>query len=585
MQKVKIVFITLFLIFSSFSFMMEAEAKGGIVNPKKIYTYKQMVKDIYALKKSYPDQIQVKVIGKSEYGRKIYAVGLGKGQANLFINGSHHAREWMTTSLNMYMLENYAASYKKKKKINSYDTRKILNSTTIWFVPMVNPDGVTLQQYGLKAFPKSTHKSLIKMNEGSRNFKRWKANGKGVDLNRQYNAGWKDINSPSRPKYKNYKGKAPASASETKAILKFVSEINPEMAVSYHSTGQILFWNYKQPKANYKRDYKYAKKISHMTGYSLVIPGKNPSGGGFTDWFIQTKKRPGFTPEISRAYYETSPPLSEFSGAWRENQAVGLYTAQESAKLYQTRMDYETKKLEKKLSALYSKSKKLQSYYYVNIKKQSDLKIDKNMKTLYNSVKKEANALNNIASVLPAKNKARLSSYFAKINYYTTNTRRYMDGIYAGEKLLSGSKQLDLAFTEGKLDTITINQQKALVKSIDNTEQIVKKMNRKRVRSLATSKYLIPVKYSVANTQLEIDRYTLSLSIEDLIKNGKTEEASSSLKKLEELEQKSMSLKQKDPAKYKKYPKIEEVLAQMKQSIAENLNKAQKPETEQSELN
>ena len=207
------------------------------------------------------------------------------------------------------------------------------------------------------------------------------------------------------------------------------------------------------------------------------------------------------------------------------------------------------------------------------------------MKTLYNSVKKEANALNNNASVLPAKNKARLSSYFAKINYYTTNTRRYMDGIYAGEKLLSGSKLLDLAFTEGKLDTITINQQKALAKSIDNTEQIVKKMNRKRVRSLATSKYLIPVKYSVENTQLEIDRYTLSLSIEDLIKNGKTEEASSSLKKLEDLEQKSMSLKQKDPAKYKKYPKIEEVLAQMKQSITENLNQAQKPETEQSELN
>lgn len=59
----------------------------------------------------------------------------------------------------------------------------------MWFVPMVNPDGVTLQQEELKAFPISLHASLLEMNEGSKNFKRWKANAKGIDLNRQYKAG------------------------------------------------------------------------------------------------------------------------------------------------------------------------------------------------------------------------------------------------------------------------------------------------------------------------------------------------------------------------------------------------------------
>ena len=79
-------------------------ASKSIVNPNKTYTYTQMGKDITALKKAYPDLVQVKTIGTSEYGKKIYAVGLGKGSANVFINGSHHAREWLTTSLNMYMM-------------------------------------------------------------------------------------------------------------------------------------------------------------------------------------------------------------------------------------------------------------------------------------------------------------------------------------------------------------------------------------------------------------------------------------------------------------------------------------------------
>ena len=68
----------------------------------------------------------------------------------------------------------------KKQKIDGYDAKKILNNTTIWFIPMVNPDGVTLQQTGLTSFPKADHAKIIKMNNGSTNFKRWKANGKGL---------------------------------------------------------------------------------------------------------------------------------------------------------------------------------------------------------------------------------------------------------------------------------------------------------------------------------------------------------------------------------------------------------------------
>src|SRR5699024_10211609 len=97
---------------------------------------------------------------------------LGNGKATTFINGSLHAREWISTNLNMYMLENYAKAYTTNRNIQGYNARKILNDTTIWFMPMVNPDGVTLQQRGLGAFPKKDHASIIRMNGGSNNFKR-----------------------------------------------------------------------------------------------------------------------------------------------------------------------------------------------------------------------------------------------------------------------------------------------------------------------------------------------------------------------------------------------------------------------------
>lgn len=311
---------------------------ANIVNPKQTYTYEMMVRDIRALEKKYPDIIQYKIIGNSEYGRPIYAVSLGTGNTNIFINGSHHAREWITTNLNMYMLEQYAKMYKSNQTFGGYQVKKVLDETKIWFVPMVNPDGVTLQQFGLSKFPKNMHYPLLKMNDGSSNFKRWKANAKGVDLNRQYQADWENIKNNARlPSWSHHKGYAPVQASEVKAIVKFTKEIDPEMTIAYHSSGEVLYWNFHQTGKLYTRDHHYAKRIGQLTGYRLIYPGINPSGGGYTDWFVQAFKRPGFTPELSPSVGNTHVPISQFDRIWSQNRYVGLYTASEGYKLYLAR--------------------------------------------------------------------------------------------------------------------------------------------------------------------------------------------------------------------------------------------------------
>lgn len=309
--------------------------KLSFVNPKKTYTYNHMSADIKKLAEAYPELITYKVVGKSEYGRNLYAVSLGKGKATTFINGSLHAREWISTNLNMYMLENYAKAYRQNKSIGGFNARKILNETTIWFMPMVNPDGVTLQQKGLSAFPAKDHASLIKMNAGSKNFKRWKANAKGVDLNRNFSVDWYTVsNNVGYPNYQNHKGSAPASAKETKAVINFLKVIKPQMTINYHTSGEILYWGYNQKGSNYTRDYSYAKTIANMTGYTIIPYGGYPSGGGFLQYFTETYKRPSITPELSPYAGNTNVPVSRFTKIWSQNKAVGLYAAQESAKLY-----------------------------------------------------------------------------------------------------------------------------------------------------------------------------------------------------------------------------------------------------------
>lgn len=312
---------------------------ANVVNPIQVYTYWDMYSDIKKLQARYPRLISYKSIGKSAFGRELWAVKLGRGDATITINASHHAREWPTTNLTMQMIEEYAKGYYAGSKIAGLSVKQYLDDTSIWFVPMVNPDGVTLQQSGLSQFPSWSHSSLISMNGGSRNFLRWKANAQGIDLNRQYPSGWDGKDSPRYPWYMNFGGDYPLQAPEARALADFTVAINPEVAVAYHSSGRILYWHYNQTGDQYKRDYRIASVLNDITGYSLVKPNPGSGGTGYKDWFVDKFKKPGYTPEISYFVPNTNPPLSVLPEEWSRNKAVGIYLAKEGDRLWESTLD------------------------------------------------------------------------------------------------------------------------------------------------------------------------------------------------------------------------------------------------------
>ncbi|MGG3682488.1 M14 family zinc carboxypeptidase [Aeribacillus composti] len=316
---------------------LKKQAKpGNLVNPNQVYTYEEMVRDISELEKAYPNLISKRIIGQSVDGRNIYAVKLGKGKTEIMINGSHHAREYITTNLLMEMIDVYAYAYSKNLRVDGYPVRSILNNASIWFVPMVNPDGVTLVQKGHRSAKNPAY--VLKLNGGSTNFAAWKANIRGVDLNRQYPADWYRIaGNTGRPSPQNYKGPRPLNEPEAKAMVNFTLSRNFKTAVSYHSSGEIIYWHFNTPKQHEVRDRKIASMIASKTGYRLVPPSNNPSGGGFTDWFISTQKKPAFTPEVAPYVGNRPVPISYFPSIWKKNQSIGIMLADEAYKNRNTR--------------------------------------------------------------------------------------------------------------------------------------------------------------------------------------------------------------------------------------------------------
>ncbi|UOE93796.1 M14 family zinc carboxypeptidase [Alkalihalobacillus sp. LMS39] len=300
-----------------------------IVNAKvQNYTYTQMEKDMKQLESMYPEIIQTKIIGTSVDGRNIYAIKLGRGKTEVLINGSNHAREHMTTNVIMKQIDEYAFAYTKGNQFGGFNVKQVLDRTSIWYVPMVNPDGVTLVQQGPNALRSNKlAQQAIQINKGSRNFAPWKANVRGVDLNRQFPHYWTTItNNPGKPSPSMYKGTKPLTEPEAITMRDFV-ENNKHLktVIDYHSSGEVIF---------VRNPTQLTTTLSRKTGYSIIDVTKSTSGGGFASWFNVYHKKPGITLEISPYVGDRPVPVGNWDRVWRQNDSVGLIVANEA---YQNR--------------------------------------------------------------------------------------------------------------------------------------------------------------------------------------------------------------------------------------------------------
>lgn len=291
---------------------------ADIVRTDITYDYKTMEHDILELKKRYPF-LEIGSAGSSVIGRNLYYIRLGRGKRQIFINCTHHADEWITTVLAMKFIEDFLKAYATGVRMGSCEPAKVWSRSSVYIMPMVNPDGVELVINGISCND-PYYSRVIQYNRGSADFSGWGANINGVDLNHNYDADWEitkkreakyHINGPSR---RRYSGPGPESEPEAKAVVSFARSHDFKLTLSYHAgRGQIL-WTFNSHKPSGSEHI--GEMLKAASGYFLAEPGSFMSNSGFKDWFIKEYERPSFVVEVS------SSSLLEFEKVYCENMEV-----------------------------------------------------------------------------------------------------------------------------------------------------------------------------------------------------------------------------------------------------------------------
>ncbi|MEU5882761.1 M14 family zinc carboxypeptidase [Spirillospora sp. NPDC047279] len=175
--------------------------------------------------------------GTSGQGKPITAVRVSKNVAGLkdgqrpaiVYQATQHAREWITPEMVRRLLHHYVENYGKDAEIT-----KIVDTTDLWFAPVVNPDGYDLTfQDGFRLWRKNTRD-----NNGDGQI----TGGDGVDPNRNfpYKWGYDNEGSSPNPASETYRGPGPASEPETKAQIGLYKRLKPKYLVNWHSAAELL---------------------------------------------------------------------------------------------------------------------------------------------------------------------------------------------------------------------------------------------------------------------------------------------------------------------------------------------------------
>ncbi len=260
------------------------------------YTYKKMSKDIEILSKLYKDKISVSVLSITADSRNIYDISVGNPDSDnqYIVTGSIHAREYITTKLVMMLM------------VDLLDSMENDSDFLIHFVPMINPDGVSISQLGKKGIQSDYILSQVEQiaeNDGSsiedrEYLRQWKSNVNGVDLNRNFDAKWDEFEGNPYPSSERYKGSFPGSESEAAALISLTQNYPIKKTISYHTKGNVIYWYFAQTGELLEETEDFATRISNATGYEMDADFESLDPAGYKDWAICQMGIPSITIEV-----------------------------------------------------------------------------------------------------------------------------------------------------------------------------------------------------------------------------------------------------------------------------------------------
>lgn len=278
------------------------------------YTYATMEKTMKDWAEKYSQICRLESIGKSCEGRDIWALKISDNpeinepEPAALLMGAHHAREWPSVEVPMAaarkMLEEYASNEEVKQLVDNRET---------WFVPMVNPDGVSYSMEKSRMWRKN---------------RRQNANGTfGVDLNRNYGYEWGNVGASNSGSSDTYHGTGPFSEPESTAMREFTIREKFQASISFHTYSELVLYpfgyGYNIPNPDQKVFVKMAGDMARFNGYTPKNSAElYPAMGDSDDYFYGELKMLSFTFELCSTFIPAATQIKTFN---EQNVPAVLY--------------------------------------------------------------------------------------------------------------------------------------------------------------------------------------------------------------------------------------------------------------------
>ncbi len=272
---------------------------GGYLTLSELY----VVLDTMAAR--YPNLITARMpidTFLTQEGRPIYYLkvsnhpNMDENEPKILYTALHHAREPNSLSQMVfylwYLLENYETDA---------EIKNIVDNVELFFIPCINPDG-----YVFNETTNPDGGGLWRKNrwvEADTTF--------GVDLNRNYDFHWgyDDTGSSPNKESQTFRGPSAASEPEIKAVNFLANQFNFEIALNYHTYGNLLIhpWGYSDMNTADHATFLALGGIMIKENNFLLGTGTSTVGytvnGDSDDWMYGAKNIFSMTPEVGPGFW------------------------------------------------------------------------------------------------------------------------------------------------------------------------------------------------------------------------------------------------------------------------------------------
>jgi len=340
LHKIEISFLFIISFFSIYSQPCE-----DLVEDSSVYSVSMIYEDVVNLMYSYSDVLTVDILGRSEFGQAIPIMTIESKVENspkkpILLVGNLHAREFFSSKFVMKFTNQFLISLYNDECFYK-DASRFLDEYVFYIIPLANPDGLKIAQEDWQGIEE--YKEDINKIKRIGPFSDWKANGKGVDLNNNFDDGNFHLKHghlfEKNPASQGHKGSFPTEAVEARLIQKLVDSIQPLITLSFHTKGDVLFWADRGTHSKFNGlDTKLNKRVSEECGLIMARVSQKPKdyAAGLENYVRAKTGTIGVCVELSKSNNKVAqhPPEKFYNLVWEKCKNLPFIYLDEFSKLY-----------------------------------------------------------------------------------------------------------------------------------------------------------------------------------------------------------------------------------------------------------